>query len=195
MNKEAIAKLLRSAFAKGFKELPKDIQRGYRRKYIRRGSESLTGALFEGPVTRMLKGKPKITKDLVRHIKKQDPKMSKKDIIRAIRKQPNIRGAKKVKSFLWNKVQKPALMADIAAGKVLNTIARTVSPAEKLFKIKEKVPVGKGVFKEIERYSALAPGTKAVAVASPFIVGMQLQEWLEKSHGQRSNKKIVQASR
>lgn len=170
MNKVAIAKLLRSAWKKTWSELPKDIQRGYRRQSLRRSGDSLTGALIEGPATRLLRGKT--------------PKGK-----------PNIRGAKKVKNFLWNKIQKPALMGDIAGGKALNVIARNLTPAEKLFKIKEKVQVGKGMFKEYERHSALAPATKAVALASPFIVGLKGQEWLEKLHGQRGNKKIVQAGR
>jgi len=166
MNREAIGKLLRAAFAKGFKDLPKDVQRGFRTRHMRRAGDSLFMAPLESVAMKLLKGKGR--KGL-----------------------PNIRGTRKVKNFMWDKIQKPSLMADIAAGKVLNKVTKNLTPMDNLFKVKEKVPVGKGMFREVERHSGLAPLTKAVGIASPFVLGTWSQEQLEKLHGQRGNKKTL----
>jgi len=96
-------------------------------------------------------------------------------------------GVKNVRKFMWKHVQKPALHADMAAGHVLNDVAAEMTPLKKLFLMKEKVPNGKGHYREVERASVMAPAVKAVDVAKPLAVGYTLEKGIKKLRGQEES--------
>ena len=78
-------------------------------------------------------------------------------------------GRDKVKKAVWNKVSKPALIADTVVGHYL----RKIPGAKNLFTEKTTVPWGKehsGLRKEVTRASALAPLGKARDFAAPILV-------------------------
>lgn len=79
---------------------------------------------------------------------------------------------------MWRHVNGPMLVMDTAAG---NILAKTPKVGKPLFKIKEKVPWGKGTYKEITRSSALAPLVKARHIAEPIIIGVGLEKGLTKA--------------
>jgi hypothetical protein len=69
------------------------------------------------------------------------------------------------------------MMADIHAGRFL---AKTPLVGKSLFRIKEQVPWGKNLYKEIERSSALGPLIKARELGAPIIIGVGLEKGLTK---------------
>lgn len=81
--------------------------------------------------------------------------------------------AHKVDRFVWNNVSGPALAADVAAGRILE---KTPLVGKKLFRVKEKIPWGKDLHREVSRPSALGPLTKARDIAEPIIVGVGLEK-------------------
>jgi hypothetical protein len=82
-------------------------------------------------------------------------------------------GKERVRNRMWKAVGAPALRADTAVGKVLE---KTPLIGKKLFRVKEMVPWGKGLHREVERSSALGPLTKARDIAAPIIVGAGLEK-------------------
>lgn len=83
----------------------------------------------------------------------------------------------KIKSMMWNTMGAPALRVDTTVG---NILSKTPLVGKKLFRIKEDVPWGKGLKKEIERSSALAPLVKARDIAEPILVGVGLEKGIKK---------------
>ncbi|MCJ7520615.1 MAG: hypothetical protein MUP21_00085 [Dehalococcoidia bacterium] len=81
-------------------------------------------------------------------------------------------GKERVRNRMWKAVGAPALRADTAIGRVLE---KTPLIGKKLFRVKEQVPWGKGLHREVERSSALGPLTKARDIAAPIIVGAGLE--------------------
>ena len=82
-------------------------------------------------------------------------------------------GKERVRNRMWKAVGAPALRADTAIGRVLE---KTPLIGKKLFRVKEQVPWGKGLHREVERSSALGPLTKARDIAAPIIVGAGLEK-------------------
>ena len=78
-------------------------------------------------------------------------------------------GKEKVRTAIWNKLGRPAMKTDIAVGRVAQKIPLI---GKKLFTEKIKVPwdLKKGMYKEIERSSALAPLTKVKGFAEPIVM-------------------------
>lgn len=95
-------------------------------------------------------------------------------------------GHGKVQKAMWKHVGAPALKADTAAGQVLS---KTPIVGKTLFTTKEKIPWGKGMFKEVERSSALAPLTKLRDVAEPIAVGYGLEKGMRTLSDLRKNRK------
>jgi hypothetical protein len=89
----------------------------------------------------------------------------------------NYRGPKKVRGAAWKYIGAPALRADMAAGRALEKIPVV---GKKLFRMKERVPVGKGLYQDMERSSALAPLVKATNIAEPIILGVGLEKGVKK---------------
>jgi hypothetical protein len=83
----------------------------------------------------------------------------------------------KIKSLMWDALGAPALKVDTAVG---NVLSKTPLVGKKLFRIKEDVPWGKGLKKEVERSSALAPLVKARDIAEPILVGVGLEKGIKK---------------
>lgn len=82
-------------------------------------------------------------------------------------------GPKKVHKALW-KVQKGALNADMLAGSVPQKLPLVGG----LFTQHDLVPFGKGLQKEVDRPSILAPLVKARDIAAPIVVGVALEKRL-----------------
>jgi hypothetical protein len=85
-------------------------------------------------------------------------------------------GKGRVRDKMWKAVGAPALRADTAVGKVLE---KTPFVGKKLFRVKEQVPWGKGLHRDVERSSALGPLTKARDIAAPIIVGVGLEKGIK----------------
>lgn len=100
--------------------------------------------------------------------------LSKAEKARRTRRKAN--RLRKVRGAAWKYMSRPALAADTAAGNVLGKIPG----AKGVFTAKEKVPWAKGLHKEVERSSALAPVTKLRDTAEPIIVGIGLEKGVEK---------------
>lgn len=76
----------------------------------------------------------------------------------------------------WKYISKPALKADVAVGSKLEKIPLI---GKSLFRVKEKIPWGKGLEKEITRPSALGPLLKARDIAEPILIGVGLEKGLK----------------
>jgi hypothetical protein len=90
------------------------------------------------------------------------------------------KGIEKVRGAAWKYIHRPALRADIAAGRVAEKVPLV---GKSLFRMKESVPwgpPGEGLHKEILRSSALAPLAKARDIAEPILVGVGLEKGLKK---------------
>lgn len=85
-------------------------------------------------------------------------------------------GKKKVRKAFWKYLDEPALRADTAAG---NLLAKT-PVIGRAFKVKEQVPWGKGLHKDIERSSALGPLSKLRDISEPIAVGVGLERGIHK---------------
>lgn len=88
----------------------------------------------------------------------------------------------KSKSFMWDYLGAPALRADMAIGKALE---KTPVVGKRLFRVKDEVPWGKGLKREVERSSALAPLVKARDIAEPILVGVGLEKGIKKLEDSR----------
>lgn len=86
-------------------------------------------------------------------------------------------GKKRVNHALWKGLHEPALRADTAVGNVLSK-APIVGRA---FKVKESIPWGKGLHKDVTRSSALGPLTKLRDVAEPIAIGVGLERGIHKA--------------
>ena len=85
------------------------------------------------------------------------------------------KGVAKIRGGTWKYVSAPALRADSAVGRQLEKL-----PGGKhLFRVKEKIPWGKGLEKEIVRSSALAPLMKARDIAEPILIGVGLEKGIK----------------
>lgn len=93
-------------------------------------------------------------------------------------------GQKKVRNFLWSKVNSPALKADTALGGALSK----VPGMRRLFTAKETIPWGKKQLREVERSSALAPLVKVRNIAAPILVGTGIERGLSKLREHNKNK-------
>lgn len=90
------------------------------------------------------------------------------------------RGKAKLRNAIWHTAQKAPLDVDTALGHV----ARDAMPGKtlkKLFTLKEQVPAGKDLIKEVNRPSVTAPLVKAKNVAAPVIVGYTIEKALRKA--------------
>lgn len=85
-------------------------------------------------------------------------------------------GQKKVRNFLWKKVNAPALKADTAIGNA----AAKIPGMKRLFTAKETIPWGKKNLREVERASALAPLVKVRNIAAPILVGSGIERGISK---------------
>ena len=85
-------------------------------------------------------------------------------------------GKKRFDSMAWHALHKPALHADTAVGNVLSKIPL----AGRAFKVKEQIPWGKGLQKEVIRNSALGPLVKLRGISEPILVGVGLEKGLHK---------------
>jgi len=77
----------------------------------------------------------------------------------------------------WNTFGAPALRADTYLGSKLEKIPGI---GKSLFRVKEDVPWGRGMKKEVVRSSALAPLAKARDVAEPILGGVGLEKGIKK---------------
>jgi hypothetical protein len=99
-------------------------------------------------------------------------------------------GKKRVRKAIWKHVSEPALRADIAAGHVFS---KTPLVGKKLFRKKEHIPVGKGLQREVERSSALAPFEKVRDLAEPVLIGVGLEKGVNKAMGHKDSEKNASA--
>ena len=83
---------------------------------------------------------------------------------------------KRIAHARWKYISKPALKADVALGAQLEKIPLI---GKSLFRIKEDIPWGKGMKKEISRPSALAPLIKVRDLAEPILIGVGLEKGLK----------------
>lgn len=86
-------------------------------------------------------------------------------------------GKKRVRKAIWNYVSEPALRADIAAGRVASKMPLI---GKKLFLKREFIPTGKGMQREVERTSLLAPLEKVRGLAKPILIGVGLERGVNK---------------
>lgn len=86
-------------------------------------------------------------------------------------------GERRTHNFMWKNVHEPALRADTAVGGVLAK-APLIGSA---FKVKEQVPIGKGLHKDIVRSSALGPLYKLRDVAEPIAFSVGLERGIHKA--------------
>jgi hypothetical protein len=92
----------------------------------------------------------------------------------------------------WQNLELRALDADMIAGGVPHAITKHLPLVKNLFIQKDLVPYGKGMLKEVERTSLMAPMAKAMEIASPIIVGVEADKALNKwkkdkdEHGQKA---------
>lgn len=96
-------------------------------------------------------------------------------------------GKERVREAFWKYVNAPALKADSTVGHAIGKV-----PGLKgLFTVKEKIPVGKDLWKQVERTSALAPIVKARDIAAPVIIGVGLEKGLGKITKPKEESKIA----
>lgn len=86
------------------------------------------------------------------------------------------KGIRKVRGGAWKHVGSKILRADMALGRGLQKIPLI---GKKMFTVKEDVPWGKGLKKEVERSSALAPLAKTRDIAEPILVGVGLEKGIK----------------
>lgn len=85
------------------------------------------------------------------------------------------KGVAKIRGGSWKYVGAPAMRVDAALGRQLEKL-----PGGKhLFRVKEKIPWGRGLEKEIVRSSALAPLMKARDIAEPILIGVGLEKGIK----------------
>jgi hypothetical protein len=92
-----------------------------------------------------------------------------------------------IKRNTWKYVSKPTMLADVHAGEAM----RKIPGMRGLFTLKEKVPLGEGLHKEVERASALAPLVKIRNIAVPIVAGIGIEKGIkdisEKIKARRTN--------
>lgn len=90
------------------------------------------------------------------------------------------RGKSKLRNAIWHATQKAPLDVDTAAGNVVRDLSKSES-WKKLFTLKEQVPAGKNLMREVDRPSLTAPLVKTKDVATPMIVGYTVEKALRKA--------------
>lgn len=152
-------------------------------------SEELVKEAIVQHLRKMLAGAPKSFKDkrLWRAYRQQalnsgDESLLAWPLRAATKKVVGPRRARKVDKFFWKTMSEPALKADMAAGKVLS---KTPLVGKSLFNVKEKLPWGKDLYREVERPSALGPLIKARDIAEPILVGVGLEKGLKHVVGKK----------
>lgn len=95
------------------------------------------------------------------------------------------RGKAKIRNAVWKATQKAPLDVDTALGNVA-VDATKKTPLKNLFKVKEQVPAGKDLIREVERPSITAPLAKARDIATPLIVGYTVEKGLRKMREKKS---------
>lgn len=88
------------------------------------------------------------------------------------------RGKVKVRDAVWRATQKAPLDVDTALGNV--AVDAMPKRLKGMFKVKEHIPAGKHLQREVERPSVTAPLAKARDVATPIIVGYTAERALRK---------------
>ncbi len=91
-----------------------------------------------------------------------------------------IAGPKKTYKAI-NKLHEGALNVDMVAGSIPHKIMQKMPIGKKLFIQRDNVPYGKGLLKEVDRTSLLAPLVKARDVAAPIALGVALDKVLKKT--------------
>lgn len=91
----------------------------------------------------------------------------------------NKRGKVKIRNLTWKAMQKAPLDVDTALGNVAVDATKN-TPLKKLFIVKEQVPAGKSLIREIERPSVTGPLAKTRDIATPMIVGYTIEKALRK---------------
>lgn len=99
-------------------------------------------------------------------------------------------GKQKVRTAIWNRLGRPAMKTDIALGRVGQKIPLI---GKKMFTENIKVPwdVKKGIYKDIQRSSALAPLTKVKGFAEPIVMMAAAEKGL-KAYGDLSKQRKEQ---
>jgi hypothetical protein len=90
-----------------------------------------------------------------------------------------ILGKERVDRVMWEGVSKPAHSANVILGKG----GQKIPFMKGLFTEKKKLPIGpegKNLYKEVSYPSATAPLTKGLAIATPIVMGVQLDKLLQK---------------
>lgn len=98
---------------------------------------------------------------------------------------PFIEAAKKIvgpkKTYkALNKLHEGALSADMIAGSIPHKVMQKMPIGKRLFMQRDQVPYGKGLLKEVDRTSLLAPLVKARDVAAPIALGVASSKVLNK---------------
>lgn len=89
-------------------------------------------------------------------------------------------GPKKTYKAL-NKLHEKALSADMIAGHLPHKIMQKMPIGKNLFIQRDTVPYGKGMLKEVDRTSLMAPLVKARDVAAPIALGVALDKVVKKN--------------
>lgn len=92
------------------------------------------------------------------------------------------KGIRKVRGGAWKHVSSKALNADIAVGEKLQKIPLV---GKSMFTLKEDIPWGKGMKKEVHRPSMMAPLIKTRDLAEPILVGVGLEKGIKTLSGKK----------
>jgi hypothetical protein len=84
-------------------------------------------------------------------------------------------------------MQKPMLHADSSTGYYADKVMQKSPIGKKLFRMTEHTKAGPGKLNVVERPSITAPLSKAMGIASPIIVGMEVDKQLKKLEGKKNN--------
>lgn len=90
------------------------------------------------------------------------------------------RGKVGVRKAIWHATQKAPLDIDTALGNVAHDATKNTR-LKGLFTVKEQLPAGKGLIREVQRPSITAPLAKARDIATPVIVGYTVEKGLRKA--------------
>jgi len=99
-------------------------------------------------------------------------------------------GKEKVRKAMWKQVGRRAMAADVAAGRLGQKIPLL---GKTLFTERIKVPWGdkKGMYKEIERASALVPVTKAKDFVAPIVLGVAAEKGVREYKKHKKSKQQI----
>lgn len=90
------------------------------------------------------------------------------------------RGKSKLRNVIWRAAQKAPLDVDTAAGNVVRDLSKNKA-WKRLFTLKEQIPAGKDLIREVDRPSLTAPLVKTKDIAAPMIVGYTVEKALRKA--------------